>query len=166
MKKLTVTFPDGTKGTRRTPRPYTHVIASRLDAPRRPDHDVVKVKYTRCLEHETLRASYTDRWEAINAPRRASEARIPALEAAWTALYNETDAAYRAHSAACPDKCDTSGNIRHEISRTPEPTGWRPVSWHHSLDLALKAMNTRTTAYATEGHDEVRIFPVDPEGGK
>ena len=169
MKKLTVTFPDGAKGSRRTPRPYTWVIASRLDKAR-PERDRVKCRYEECPEGLALAATFRAEFDALwretrTFGRRATDAEIAASHRAWDAgfapIHVREIAAYAAHRATCPKGCEGNGTIRIEISRKPEPTGWRPVSWHHSRALAEKALATSYTDWKTRGYDEVRIFPVD-----
>ena len=145
MKKLTVTFPDGTKGSRRTPRSYTWVIASRLDKAR-PERDRVKYRYAECPEGRALAATFRAEFDALGrntwspVDRRPTDAEIAARHRAWDVgfapIHARETAAYAAHRAICPKGCEGNGTIRIEISRKPEPTGWLPISWHHSRALA------------------------------
>jgi len=170
MKKLTVTFPDGTKGSRRTPRPYTFVIASRLDKAR-PSRDRVKHRYEPCPEARALEADFDAKLKAARAGMSFTASTVKAWHDAFDATWRAHEPLRGAHRATCAlaaklgGRCDGSGNVSIEVSRSPEPTGWLPVSWHHSRTLADKALATSYTDWKTRGYDEVRIFPVDGNGG-
>lgn len=149
-RKLTVTLPDGRTGVRRSPRPYTHVVAVLVEAPRR-DHDRVEYRYSSCPEGQALEAGHQAEVDAL--PRNLGEG----WRLAWDRLWKSWEPKWQAHKAACALGCDGHGAIRTEVSRTPEPTGWAVLSWHHSAELAHKAVGGR----GAQGWDGVRVLEVD-----
>jgi hypothetical protein len=161
--KRTVTFPDGTTDSRRTDHNYAVVVAGLRTVARRPSHDIVKYRYEECAAARAIEKKYTAEFDALGARRRGLPAAMghKVWDEGFWPIENRRKAEVEAHRATCRPGCDGRGNVRIEISRKPEMTGWRALSWHHSRALAEKHLASKMGGYTTKSFDEVRIFPVN-----
>jgi hypothetical protein len=136
---------------------------------RRPERDVVKYRYETCAEGAAVHGPFEPEYAALSAETRYAEGDSRAVgeakRARWSsgfdAIWTRERAAREAHKATCPKGCTGDGRIAIEVSRKPERTGWRALSWHHSRALAEKHLASTRGGWETKSFDEVRIFPVD-----
>jgi len=134
--KITVVLPDGTTGVRRSPHPYSHVVAAlqvkTSDAPRRVEYTAETCpnrKYHRRPAAASLRAF------------------VEGQGGEWTPALSEY-------------------GCNHVFSERPlialDPPRWVVCSWHHSVALASKAIGSHLARSRDGMYARFQIVAVPP----
>ncbi len=172
MAKLTATH-EGVTATRRTNRPYTHVVfglySPAFDAAR-VEADAARAEREVALDAEAL--DFLARGETPPAGHALHEVQASNYYhrfTRWDYIARHTDDAGRSfrtltveEARANLDRYDYAGSAARQRARAAElramPARWEAISWHHSADLAVKGMN----AVFGGRYTKTAIVPVNP----